>query len=147
VTTDGRFDPPAARVADVGAAPAWGRGFAIVLGLLVMLQVAWAIPTLALVLSFVDGGMLSPLGLVLATAGELCLVAGVLRMVRRGDQGGRLFLAALVLLVLNRLAWRAGWFVVLVPHVLGMLIAAGGVLVAWQRRRAMSRQAAQGEAA
>jgi hypothetical protein len=139
MTKDGRLDPPAARVADVGELPEQERGFAIALGVLVLLQLAWTALLAPFVLTLVDQGILSPLGLVLALAGELCLAAGVLRMIRRGRQGTRLFLSTLVLLLLNFVAWRGSLDVTWLPRAFAMLIAVGGATVAWQRRRASAR--------
>lgn len=147
MTTERRFDPPAARVADVGGEPSLGSGFALALGVLVLLQLAWMALLAPFLLTIVDQGMLSPLGLILAAAGELSLAAGAFRMARRGHQGSRFFLSALVLLLLNLVAWRRGVDVMVIPRVFAMMIATGGALVVWKRRRAMSKLDATGDRA
>ena len=141
----GRFDPPAAEVADLVEAPGAGRfgpGAAALLAAATLVQLALAGLHVLPWLQFVVRGGAPPLNLLLGAAAEGSLVFAAVLMARRWDRGRFAFLLAMGLIYLHRMQGAAAaGYVGKWAFLLGLAIATTGWIVVRRRRRVIARGA------
>ena len=139
MSADNPFRPPEAVVDDIAVDDAAARSPVIALGLAGLLQVGWFASVCEGFFRLTDVAALTPIGLLLALAGEACLAVAIVRMAWRQRRPWKTFAAAVVLLAGAAVAWRALSFGVLVLFLAGVLLAAIGWRLA--RPRAVARVA------
>ena len=121
MSADDRFKPPTAVVDDVGVAPS--RGPLLTFGLAGLIQFSWVASKSGAFLQLVGANALSPIGLVFALAGELCLALAIYRAIWLKQRPQRMFAAAVVLLAVCVALWHG-----LPAFILGLFVA--GIAIA-----------------